>query len=202
MKNGKTCLAVLVGNRDFFPDHLVTEGRADILAVLKEFDIEPVILAENATKLGAVETWAHAKECADLFRQHRDEIDGILIILPNFGDEKGIADTINLSGLNVPILVQAYPDDLNQFTVERRRDAYCGKISVCNNLVQYGFPFTLTEIHTIPVKSDSFKADLQKFVSVCRVVKGLRKARLGAIGARLATSTQRGTVKSFSRLTA
>lgn len=184
MKNGKMCLAVLVGNRDFFPDHLVTEGRADILAVLKEFDIEPVILAENATKLGAVETWAHAKECADLFRQHRDEIDGILIILPNFGDEKGVADTIKLSGLNVPILVQAYPDDLNQFTVERRRDAYCGKISVCNNLVQYGFPFTLTEIHTIPVKSDSFKADLQKFVSVCRVVNGLRKARLGAIGAR------------------
>ena len=184
MKNGKICLAVIIGNRDFFPDRLVTEGRVDTLDVLKEFDIEPVILDENATKLGAVETWEHAKKCAALFRQYRDAIDGILVILPNFGDEKGVADTIKLSGLDVPILVQAYPDDLDQFTVERRRDAYCGKISVCNNLVQYGFAFTLTEMHTIPVKSATFKADLQKFVSVCRVVNGLRNARLGAIGAR------------------
>ncbi|HML21591.1 MAG TPA: L-fucose/L-arabinose isomerase family protein [Aggregatilinea sp.] len=184
MKNGKMCLAVIVGNRDFFPDRLVTEGRQDILALFAEMDIEPVILNENATKLGAVETWEHAKECAALFRQHREEIDGVLVTLPNFGDERGVADTIKLSGLNVPILVQAYPDDLGQFTVERRRDAYCGKISVCNNLVQYGYPFSLTERHTIRPNSDSFRRDLKKFVSVCRVVNGLRTARLGAIGAR------------------
>lgn len=184
MKDGKMCLAVIIGNRDFFPDRLCTEGRADIMDVLNEFDVAPVILDDTATKLGAVETWEHAKRCAALFRQHRDEIDGILIILPNFGDEKGVADTIKLSGLDVPILIQAYPDDLEQFTVERRRDAYCGKISVCNNLVQYGYPFSLTTMHTIPVKSDSFKADLQRFLGVCRVVNGLRSARLGAIGAR------------------
>ncbi|MDZ7917493.1 MAG: hypothetical protein U5O16_37680 [Rhodococcus sp. (in: high G+C Gram-positive bacteria)] len=45
--------------------------------------------------------------------------DGILITLPNFGDEKGVADTIGVGA--VPSLRQAYPDDLNQFTVERRR---------------------------------------------------------------------------------
>lgn len=184
MKNSNMCLAVIIGNRDFFPDRLCTEGRADILDVLKEFNVEPVILDEDATKLGAVETWEHAKTCADLFRRHREDIDGVLVILPNFGDEKGVADTIKLSGLDVPILVQAYPDDLDQFTVERRRDAYCGKISICNNLVQYGFPFTLTEVHTVPVKSDSFRADLRKFLGACRVVNGLRSARLGAIGAR------------------
>ncbi|NDJ78972.1 MAG: fucose isomerase [Chloroflexi bacterium] len=184
MRNDKTTLAVIVGNRDFFPDRLITEGRADILALLEEMDIDPVILDENSTKLGAVETWEHAKICADLFRQHRDEIDGILVLLPNFGDEKGVADTIKLSGLDVPILVQAYPDDLDQFTVERRRDAFCGKISVCNNLVQYGFAFSLTEQHTIHPTTDSFKADLDKFVRVCHVVNGLRRARLGAIGAR------------------
>ena len=184
MKNGKTCLAVIVGNRDFFPDRLVTEGRQDILALFNTLDIEPIILDEHATKLGAVETWEHAKACAALFREHRDEIDGILVALPNFGDEKGVADTIKLSALDVPILVQAYPDDLDQFTVERRRDAYCGKISVCNNLVQYGFPFTLTEQHTIHPNTEQFRRDLEKFVAVCRVVNGLRNARLGAIGAR------------------
>jgi len=184
MELGKITLGVIVGNRDFFPDRLVTEGRQDILAVLDEFGIGSVILDEDATKLGGVETWEHAKKCAALFREHRDRIDGILVVLPNFGDEKGVADTIKLSGLNLPILVQAYPDDLDKFSVERRRDAFCGKISVCNNLVQYGFPFSLTTQHTVRPTSASFKADLQKFVAVCRTVKGLRNARLGAIGAR------------------
>lgn len=184
MQPDKITLGIIVGNRDFFPDRLVSEGRQDILTVLGELGIGAVILDEQATKLGGVETWEDARKCAALFRENKDRIDGILVILPNFGDEKGVADTIKLAGLDVPILVQAYPDDLDQFTVERRRDAYCGKISVCNNLVQYGFPFSLTTLHTVRPTHDSFKADLQKFVAVCRVVKGLRRARIGAIGAR------------------
>lgn len=184
MQNNKITLGVIVGNRDFFPDSLITQGRQDIQDVLTEQGIDYVMLGDTDTKLGAVETWEHAKKCAALFDANRARIDGILVSLPNFGDEKGVADTIKLSGLNVPILVQAYPDDLDKFMVERRRDAFCGKISVCNNLYQYGFPFTLTEQHTISPKTDSFKADLRRFVSVCRVVKGLKKARLGAVGAR------------------
>ena len=180
----RATLAVLVGNRDFFSDQLVTEGRREVLALLEEMDVGSVILGERETKLGAVETWEHAKRCAELFRANRERIDGVLVTLPNFGDERGVADTLKLSGLDVPILVQAYPDDLDKLTVERRRDAFCGKISVCNNLHQYGFPFSLTELHTVHPNSDSFKADLKNFVAVCRVVHGMRTARLGAIGAR------------------
>jgi L-fucose isomerase-like protein len=177
-------LAVIVGNRNFFPDSLISEGRKDVLELFADMNIRPIILDEDATKLGAVETWETAKKCAALFKQHQDEIDGILICLPNFGDEKGIADTIKLSGLQVPILVQAYPDELGKLMPSRRRDAFCGKISVCNNLYQYGFPFTVTELHTVHPKTDSFKSDLKKFLSVCRVIKGLKNARLGAVGAR------------------
>ena len=180
----KTCLGVIFGNRDFFPTHLVSEARKDILALFKEMEIEAVMLGEKETKLGSVETYAHAKACADLFKANRDQIEGILVVLPNFGDEKGVADTIKLSGLNVPILVQAYPDDLDAFNVENRRDSFCGKISVCNNLRQYGFKYSLTSLHTSHPTSKTFKEDLQKFVSVCHVVKGLRSVRLGAIGAR------------------
>lgn len=180
----KTTLGVIFGNRDFFPDHLVSEARKDILTLFKEKNIDAVMLDEQDTKLGSVETYAHAKACADLFKTNRERIVGIVVVLPNFGDEKGVADTIKLSGLNVPILVQAYPDDLEAFNVERRRDAFCGKVSVCNNLRQYGFNFTLTSLHTSKPLSDSFKKDLEKFISVCNVVKGLRTARLGAIGAR------------------
>ena len=111
----------------------------------------PVIVDETATKLGGVETRAHAKVCAELFKQHRERIEGVVVVLPNFGDEKGVADTMRLSGLDVPILVQAYPDDVTSFTLERRRDSFCGKISVCSDLRQYGFAYTLTERHTVPV---------------------------------------------------
>jgi L-fucose isomerase-like protein len=177
-------LGVIFGNRDFFPDHLIAEARKDIQSLFTELKIEGVMLGERDAKGGSVQTYEHAKACADLFKVNRDKIQGILVILPNFGDEKGIADTIKLSGLQVPILVQAYPDDLSTLNVEMRRDAFCGKISVCNNLRQYGYPYSVTDLHTVEPASNSFKLDLQKFLHVCRVVNGLRNARLGAIGAR------------------
>lgn len=178
------CLGVIFGNRDFFPDHLISEARQDIVKLFKEMDVDAVMLGEDETKLGSVMTYTHAKACADLFKANRDRIEGILVVLPNFGDEKGVADAIKLSGLHVPILVQAYPDDLDSFNVENRRDGFCGKISVCNNLRQYGYPFSLTKTHTVHPGTNDFKKDLQKFISVCRVVNGLRSVRLGAVGAR------------------
>jgi L-fucose isomerase-like protein len=177
-------LGVILGNRDFFPDALISEARRDLEKLLRETDVTPIWLTEADSKLGAVETWADAVRCGDLFRSNRASIEGILVCLPNFGDEKGVADTIRLSELNVPILIQACPDDLDQFGLARRRDAYCGKISVCNNLRQYGFKYTLTRDHTVKIGSPQFRADLENFVAVCRVVRGMRRVRIGAVGAR------------------
>jgi L-fucose isomerase-like protein len=180
----RTTLAVILGNRDFFPDALVSEARADLLKLFQELEIDPVMLSAAESKLGAVETWQNAVRCGELFRQNRGRIEGILVCLPNFGDEKGVADSIRLSELNVPILVQACPDDLDQFGLERRRDAFCGKISVCNNLRQYGLRYSLTQEHTVALLSESFRRDLAEFIRVCKVVRGLRRARIGAVGAR------------------
>lgn len=180
----KTTLAVMFGTRDFFPAEPVRQSRQAILSLLAALDVEAVLLSETDTPMGAVETYEQAKRCAALFRAERDRIDGILVILPVFGPEKGIADAIKLSELNVPVLVQAYPDDLDKLDVARRGDAFCGKISVCNNLYQYGISFTLTEDHTVHPNSAGFRADLAKFAGVCRVVRGMRRARVGAVGAR------------------
>jgi L-fucose isomerase-like protein len=180
----KTTLGVLFGNRDFFPDHLVSEARTDLTGLAKKADINVVMLGDEESKLGGVETHAEARKCADLFRANRDQIDGVLVCLPNFGDEKAVADTLKLADLNVPVLVQGYPDDLGKMGPATRRDAFCGKISVCNNLYQCGIPFTLTESHVVSLKDEAFQADLDRFLGVCRVVGGLRGARLGAVGAR------------------
>ena len=177
-------LGVIVGNRGFFPDHLARSGRLDIVAALTAKGIRPIILDENDSKFGAVETRQEAARCADLFKKHREQLDGIVVTLPNFGDERAIAETIRMANLGLPILVQATPDTPSRMTIRDRRDSFCGKMSACNNLAQYGIPYSLTTLHTEALDSDIFRADLDWFLAVCRVVKGLKKLRIGAIGAR------------------
>ncbi|GEO04401.1 fucose isomerase [Adhaeribacter aerolatus] len=177
-------LGVIIGNRDFFPDRLVAEARVEIIETLQKLNIRPILLDALDSKLGGVETFHEAQKCARLFKQHADEIAGVLVVLPNFGDEKGVAETLKMAGLNVPVLIQAYPDDLDKLDVARRRDAWCGKISVCNNLYQYGIKYSLTTKHVVRLNDLTFTQDLLNFVAVCRVVKGLRNVRIGAVGAR------------------
>jgi L-fucose isomerase-like protein len=177
-------LGVLVGNRGFFPAHLCDSGRKIILRVLEQEGIKPVCLTPEDTKYGAVFSLEDSQKCADLFKAHRDEIDGILITLPNFGEETAIANALRWAGLDVPVLIHAYPDDAEKMTAADRRDSFCGKMSCCNNLKQYGIKYSLTTLHTVDPESESFRVDLRKFAGVCRVVKGLKNVRFGAIGAR------------------
>jgi L-fucose isomerase-like protein len=180
----KTTLGVIVGNRGFFPDILARDGREEILRVLAEQGYKTVCLTPEETKFGAVESLQDARKCADLFKRHAGEIDGILVSLPNFGDERGVANSIRMSGLNVPVLIQAYPDATDKMLMGGRRDSFCGKISACNNLWQYGIKYTLTALHTVAPGSESFKNDLRAFVATCRIVKGMHNVRVGVLGAR------------------
>jgi len=180
----KVTLGVIVGNRGFFPAHVAKEGRKEILALLAKRGIGAVVLDPRSTTHGAVETLEEAKKCAALFAKNADKIDGVLVTLPNFGDEKAIANTLRMSGLDVPVLVHAYPDELDKMKMGQRRDSFCGKMSACNNLRQYGIPFTLTTLHTVAPSDPSFIEDLDAFVATCRVVRGLTGARFGAVGAR------------------
>jgi len=180
----KTTFGVIVGNRGFFPDFLAREGRKIILEVLKKNGFNAVTLSMQETKYGAVETFADAKKCAALFAKNAEKINGIIVTLPNFGDEKAVAETIKRSGLDVPILIHAEPDTQGKMSASNRRDSFCGKISVCNNLRQAGIPYTLTRSHTVKLESAEFSKDLDDFASVCRIVNGLKNPRFGAIGAR------------------
>jgi len=196
----KTTLGVIMGNRGFFPDHLCGTGRKTILRVLAEEGIHAIILPEEVGKFGAIESLGEAHQCADPFKQHRDEIDGVLVTLPNFGDERAIANALRFAGLNVPVLIHAFPDDATMMTVADRRDSFCGKMSACNNLSQYGIPYSLTSRHTMDPEGADFRKDLRSFAATCRVVKGLRNARVGAIGARPAAfKTVRYSEKLFER---
>lgn len=180
----KMTMGLVVGNRGFFPDHLAKSGREDMTKVLQKAGMDVVVLSPEESKHGAVETYEEAKRCAELLKSHAKQIDGIVVTLPNFGDERAIADTLRLAGLRAPVLVQATPDTQNKMTISDRRDSFCGKMSACNNLRQYGIPYSLTTLHTEAPDSPEFAKDLEWFTAVCRIVKGLRNLRIGAIGAR------------------
>jgi L-fucose isomerase-like protein len=175
---------VIVGNRGFFPGHLATSGRTVMLAAIEKAGHGAIAVTPEQTKHGAIESRAEAACCADLFKRHREEIDGVIVTLPNFGDERAIADTLRMADLGVPVLVQATPDTPGRMTIRDRRDSFCGKMSACNNLSQYGIPYSLTTLHTESSDSPEFRSDLTWFAAVCRVVRGLKRLRIGAIGAR------------------
>lgn len=180
----KITFGLIVGTRNIFNAQLAASERKKLLSLLDGLGFTYVIPEAEATPAGAIETRADAKVCAELFKARRDEIDGIIIVLPNFGDELGIVQTLEMARLNVPVLVQACNDEIDKVDVKSRRDSFCGKFSVCNNLYQYGISFTDTTEHTCDIDGDLFRQDVQSFAAVCRVVRGLRNARIGAFGTR------------------
>ncbi len=193
-------LGLIVGNRGFFPDHLCDAGRRTMIDVLEKAGAEVVALGPADTKSGSVESLEDATKCADLFKAHRDRIAGVVVALPNFGDERAIANVLRWADLKVPVLVQAFPDSAGKMTIADRRDAFCGKMSACNNLRQYGIPFSLTRSHTVDPTGAEFAEDLADFMATCRVVTGLRHARFGALGARPAAfNTVRYSEKLLER---
>lgn len=187
MKNKeRMCFGIIIGTRAYFNSELAKDVRKQLLRTLADEGYDYVILPEDATPTGSssIETREDGLKCAELFRQNRDRIDGIIVSLPNFGFEIGIINAISVADLNVPILVQACDDENDKVDLDSRRDAFCGKISVCNNLYQYGIPFTDTTLHTYSIYSELLAKDINKFAGICRVVNGLHHARIGAIGAR------------------
>lgn len=180
----KVTFGLIVGTRGFFNSELASVGRTELTTLLDKLGFAYVMLPTEATPTGSIETIADARKVADLFIEYRKQIDGIIVSLPNFGDELGIVNAIKWANLNVPVLVQATDDEIGKDSIAERRDAFCGKLSVCNNLYYYQIPFTNTTNHTCKINSKVFETDIIRFASVCRVTNGLRNARIGAIGAR------------------
>ena len=178
----KTTFALFFGNRGFFPASLIAEAREELPRVLKEWGYDVLVLNEEATRYGAVQTPVEGEVYANFLRQNRDNYGGVILCLPNFGDETGAVAALQEAG--VPILVQAYPDDVEKMAPEVRRDAFCGKISIMDVFVQYGVKFTALKPHTVSPASERFRANVDLFDRVCRVVNGLRGMIVGAIGAR------------------
>jgi L-fucose isomerase-like protein len=175
-------LALYFGNRGFFPEKLVAEARREMQAALGRLGMGSLVLDDGATRFGAVETAEEGRRFAAFLAAHRGEFDGVVLSLPNFGDENGAVAALQDCG--VPILVQAYPDEIGRMGFEDRRDAFCGKFSIVDVFFQNRIPFTAWRPHVAHPGSPVFAEQLSWFGAVCRVVGGLRRTTIGAIGAR------------------
>jgi L-fucose isomerase-like protein len=200
MAKQKQSFGVIIATRNIFNFELAVKARKDVLEKLDKMGFGTVILPEKETATTNIEGYEDAVKCAKYFKEHADQIDGIIVVLANFGDELGVVNTIHMAGLNVPVLIQACDDDNDKVDVKSRRDAFCGKLSVCNNLYQYGIKFTDTTYHTYAVDSEEFTSDIYKFAGICRVVKGLQGLRVGAIGTRpIGFQTMRASEKILQK---
>jgi L-fucose isomerase-like protein len=182
MKAQKTTFALFFGNRGFFPASLQSSARREMKRVLNRLGHDVLMLDARATRYGAVETPAEGARYAEFLRAHRGEFGGVILCLPNFGDETGAVAALKDAG--VPILIQAWPDDLDRMAPEVRRDAFCGKFSIMDVFCQYGLKFTALKPHTVRPTSDAFAANVDHFDRLCRVAGGMRDTVVGAIGAR------------------
>jgi L-fucose isomerase-like protein len=178
----KTTFALFFGNRGFFPASIIAQAREELPRVLESWGHDVLMLDENATRYGAVETPREGAVYANFLRQNQGRFGGVILCLPNFGDETGAVAALQEAG--VPILIQAYPDELDKMAPEVRRDAFCGKISIMDVFRQYGLKFTALRPHVVSPTSEGFRANVDHFDRVCRVVNGLKGTVVGAIGAR------------------
>lgn len=178
----KTTFAVFFGNRGFFPASLLASARKQMSEVFKKLGHKTIMLNAKATRYGAVESPAEGEIYANFLRENHGKFGGVILCLPNFGDETGAVAA--LKDAQVPILVQAYPDELDKMAPEHRRDAFCGKFSVMDVFCQYGVKFTALQPHTAHPESKAFAANIDYFDRLCRVVGGMKDMVVGAIGAR------------------
>jgi L-fucose isomerase-like protein len=178
----KTTFALFFGNRGFFPASLQANARKELKAALKRLGHKTITLALQATRHGAVETPKEGAIYAEFLRKNRGKFGGVILCLPNFGDETGAVAALKDCG--VPILIQAYPDELDKMAPELRRDAFCGKFSIMDVFYQYGLPFTALKPHTTHPLSDTFAGNIDYFDRLCRVYNGMKDMVVGAIGAR------------------
>lgn len=191
----KQTFALCFGNRGFFPESLVASARAEVTKAVTDAGFDVLIPDPSMTRYGAIEGKKEGQIYAKWLKEQEGKYDGVIFSLPNFSDENAAIAALEECG--TPILLQAYPDEIGHMDFEHRRDAYCGKFSICDVFHQYGLPFTVLEPHVVHPSTPEFRKNVEDFAAVCRIVKGMKKFTVGVIGAR---TTKFKTVR-FDELT-
>lgn len=182
MKKDKMTFALAFCNRGFMPGELIYAAREEMGKAVKDAGFDYIAMDPEATRFGGIETREEGALYAEWLKKHQGQYDGVIFSMPIFADENGAITALQDAG--VPILMQAYPDEMGKMDFAHRRDAYCGKFSVTDVFTQYGVPFTCLQPHVVHPLSKEFAGNLRDFAAICRVVNGMKRFNIGCIGAR------------------
>ncbi len=180
--NKKLTFALAFCNRGFMPGELIYGARDDMVKAVTDAGYDYIMMDASLTRYGGIETREEGLLYARWLKSHEGEYDGVIFSMPIFADENGAIMALQDAG--VPILMQAYPDEIGKMDFAHRRDAYCGKFSVTDVFTQYGVPFTVLKPHVVHPLTPKFRENLDEFAAVCRVVGGMKRFNIGCIGAR------------------
>ena len=180
--NKKMTFALAFANRGFMPGELIYEAREDMIRAVTAAGYDYIAMDAERTRYGGIETRDEGLLYAKWLKAHEGEYDGVIFSMPIFADENGAITALQDAG--VPILMQAYPDEIGKMDFKHRRDAFCGKFSVTDVFAQYQVPFTVMKPHVVHPLSPKFAENLKDFAAVCRVVNGMKRCNIGCIGAR------------------
>ena len=178
----KMTFALAFCNRGFMPGELIYGARDDMIQAVTDAGYDYIAMDASLTRYGGIETRDEGLLYAKWLKEHEGEYDGVIFSMPIFADENGAITALQDAG--VPILMQAYPDEIGKMDFQHRRDAFCGKFSVTDVFTQYGVPFTVLKPHVVHPLSPRFRENLRDFAAICRVVNGMKRFNLGCIGAR------------------
>lgn len=178
----KMTFALAFCNRGFMPGELIYGAREDMIKAVTDAGYDYLAMDAELTRYGGIETRDEGLLYAKWLKEHEGEFDGVIFSMPIFADENGAITALQDAG--VPILMQAYPDEIGKMDFSHRRDAYCGKFSVTDVFTQYQVPFTVMKPHVVHPLSEAFAQNLRDFAAICRVVNGMKRFNVGCIGAR------------------
>lgn len=174
----KMTFALCFCNRGFMPGELIYGARDDMVKAVTDAGYDYIMMDKELTRYGGVETRDEGLLYAKWLKEHEGQYDGVIFSMPIFADENGAITALQDAG--VPILMQAYPDEIGKMDFAHRRDAYCGKFSVTDVFCQYNVPFTVLKPHVVHPLSAKFQENLRDFAAICRVVNGMKRFNLGA----------------------
>ena len=178
----KMTFALAFCNRGFMPGELIYGARDDMIKAVTDAGYDYIAMDAELTRYGGIETRDEGLLYAKWLKEHEGEYDGVIFSMPIFADENGAIMALQDAG--VPILMQAYPDEIGKMDFQHRRDAFCGKFSVTDVFTQYQVPFTVLKPHVVHPLSEKFQENLRDFAAICRVVNGMKRFTIGCIGAR------------------
>jgi L-fucose isomerase-like protein len=170
-------IGLLSASRNCFPRELSDERTQRILELSRQAGLDLFVPTGDCR---IVETKDHALEAAQQLKQAG--CDAVVYFLGNFSPE--IEDAYFVKHFDGPVMVIAAAEESGASLLEKRGDALCGLLSASLAISKRGLAQQVHLPEHPVVSAEEAVVEIQHFIKIARVVKGIRNATVGLFGPR------------------